>query len=298
MDSFNKYLIGCFFIIYTSFSFAQSITINQIPLDFNHLSFSLMPGDTAFIKSKLDKNIRLISNNETIDFTHNYSLIAPQSSGIYTYQIISNNNSYHINLLVMKSMNDIKNTINDFKIGNYPSKLYKNLPQYKVPKGMIEVTRENENTYVSEHFQLKDFLVKQASGYPKFVLIDDKLIFKLELIFQKLQKSGFDNLHIHVMSGYRTPYYNTKIGNGNYSRHIYGDAADIYIDNDHNGGMDDLNKDGSINKSDAKKLAAIIKKIDDDPKYIWLIGGIGIYGPNSAHRGFVHVDTRGFKARW
>ena len=28
------------------------------------------------------------------------------------------------------------------------------------------------------------------------------------------------------------------------------------------------------------------------------IGGIGIYGPTSAHGPFVHVDTRPWRARW
>ena len=29
-----------------------------------------------------------------------------------------------------------------------------------------------------------------------------------------------------------------------------------------------------------------------------LIGGIGIYKPTGAHSGFVHLDTRGYRARW
>ena len=29
-----------------------------------------------------------------------------------------------------------------------------------------------------------------------------------------------------------------------------------------------------------------------------LIGGIGVYRATGAHRGFVHIDTRGYRARW
>jgi hypothetical protein len=28
------------------------------------------------------------------------------------------------------------------------------------------------------------------------------------------------------------------------------------------------------------------------------VGGLGIYGTTSTHGPFIHVDTRGFRARW
>lgn len=299
MNNYKKLILLWFSVVCISFSFAQTTYINDIPLDFKIQSFSLMPGDTAFIISKSDNELSLINqDNETSYFVHSYQLIAPKKTGIYSYDLKLVDNNYQIKLLVMKSMERIENTASHFKVGYYPTKPYKNLPQYLAPKGMIEVTKENKDIYVSEHFQLKDFLVKQKSDYPKYVLINDKLIYKLELIQQELEKAGYTNLHIHVMSAYRTPHYNTKIGNGKYSRHIYGDAVDIFIDRDHSGAMDDINNDGIINKSDAIELATIIKQIDETPSYKWLIGGIGIYGPNSVHKGFVHIDTRGYKARW
>ena len=195
-------------------------------------------------------------------------------------------------------MQQIKDTPNDFKIGNYPTKSYKNLAQYTAPKGMIEVTKKNKDEYISEHFQLKDFLGKQHSGYPKYVIISTKLLYKLELIIKKLKENGHTVEHLHVMSGYRTPFYNATLGNGKSSRHIYGDAADIYLDNDRNGAMDDIKKDGKIDIHDAKVLAAIVEGIDKEKQYQWLIGGLGVYKGNGSHRGFIHVDTRGFKARW
>jgi len=203
-----------------------------------------------------------------------------------------------VKFLVMKSMQQIKDTPNDFTIGNYPNKAYKNLSQYAAPKGMIEVTEENKDEYISEHFQLKGFLVKQQSGYPKYLIISTKLLYKLELIISQLQSKGYPVKHLHVMSGYRTPFYNANLGNGKSSRHIYGDAADIYLDNNRNGAMDDLNKDGKIDIKDAKVLATIVEEIENEKQYQWLIGGLGVYKGNGAHRGFIHVDTRGFKARW
>jgi hypothetical protein len=102
-----------------------------------------------------------------------------------------------------------------------------------------------------------------------------------------------------VMSGYRTPFYNAAIGNVPYSRHVWGGAADIYIDDaPRDGEMDDLNADGRIDRADAEWLAAFIDDLSDEGRFGTGIGGIGIYDSNEAHGPFVHVDTRGFRARW
>ena len=273
------------------------VKINSIPLDFKLLSFSLMQGDTAFIE--VNKNV-LITDNDGNNYkvVSSYSWIAPMKSGIYSISIQNDEEKYEVNFLVMKSMEQIHNTPNDFKIGDYPRKAYKNLSQYAAPEAMIEVTQENKNTYISPHFQLKDFLTKQESGYPKYVIISTKLSYKLELIYTHLLAKGYQVENLHVMSGYRTPYYNAKIGNGRNSRHIYGDAADIYLDNDRNNAMDDLNNDGVVNIKDAQVLSTIVEEIEKNEKYKWLIGGLGVYNGNNKHKGFIHVDTRGFKARW
>ena len=100
------------------------------------------------------------------------------------------------------------------------------------------------------------------------------------------------------MSGYRTPSYNAAIGNGRYSRHVYGGAADIYIDVDGDGIMDDLNADGVLDRRDAGALYDLVDRLLQDPAHTHLHGGLGEYGSNSAHGPFVHVDERGWNARW
>ncbi len=301
MTLFKKLAFLFIFFFFTHFVSAKSssIKINSIPLDFELLSFSLLQGDTAYIEvNSSSSTIMIDSDGREHEFKNDYFWIAPHNSGIYSIHIENENEKYDVVFLVMKNMQQIENTPNDFIIGNYPTKAYKNLAQYAAPKGMVEVTEENMNTYISQHFQLKDFLVKQQSGYPKYVIINTKLLYKLELIISKLKEKGYRVDHLHVMSGYRTPYYNAKIGNGKSSRHIYGDAADIYLDNDRDNAMDDLNNDGKIDIKDARVLAVIVEEIEKENKYQWLIGGLGVYGGNGNHRGFIHVDTRGFKARW
>ena len=101
------------------------------------------------------------------------------------------------------------------------------------------------------------------------------------------------------MSGYRTPFYNRAIGNVKYSRHLWGGAADIFIDEDpKDGTMDDLNRDGIINYKDAAVLYDIVDDLYGKPFYRIFMGGLGRYKKTANHGPFVHVDVRGFRARW
>jgi uncharacterized protein YcbK (DUF882 family) len=82
---------------------------------------------------------------------------------------------------------------------------------------------------------------------------------KLELILEKVNEKGYICETLHVMSGYRTPYYNKAIANVKYSRHVYGGAADIFIDEKPKDGMmDDLNKGGKIDYHDAAIIYNIV----------------------------------------
>jgi uncharacterized protein YcbK (DUF882 family) len=174
-------------------------------------------------------------------------------------------------------------------------------PIYETPKGLIQVTPENRNLQVSEHFVLGDFLTKgQENVWPKYVVLSTRLLDKLELTIQELEAAGHPVENVFVVSGFRTPVYNTgggdPRGRGALSRHMYGDAADITIDNDRNSRMDDLNGDGKVDVKDARIIADAAERAER--KYPHLIGGIGIYRPTGAHSGMVHIDTRGFRARW
>ena len=174
-------------------------------------------------------------------------------------------------------------------------------PAYAPPRGLVGVTPQNMNTPVSEHFRLRDFLTKgQANVWPKYVALSTVLLDKLELTIQELERSGHDVRDVGVISGFRTPEYNATGGStggrGALSRHMYGDAMDIFIDNDSNGRMDDLNGDGRIDMGDGRVIAQAAERVER--RYPSLVGGIGVYRPTGAHSGFVHIDTRGYRARW
>lgn len=189
--------------------------------------------------------------------------------------------------------------LNGYTIGQYPKETYMGLAIYEPPKGFLEVTKANENEWVSSHYQLKQFLCKHAEGHPKYVVLQTKLLRKLEFLTDAVIDQGLAHDGFFIMSGYRTPFYNSAIKNKRYSRHQWGGAADIFIDeNPRDGVMDDLNKDGKINQKDAEVLAKLVESYYKKQGYQPFIGGLGLYSATASHGPFIHVDVRGFKARW
>ena len=130
-------------------------------------------------------------------------------------------------------------------------------------------------------------------------MLDGDLLLKLERLLRAVNEAGVRAPTFAVLSGFRTPAYNKAIGNTtSYSRHLYGDAADVFVDADGDGRMDDLDGDGAVTRADAEWLAGVVEGLADQPWYAPLVGGLGIYGATPGHGPFVHVDTRGEPVRW
>ena len=188
-----------------------------------------------------------------------------------------------------------------YYIGNWPSARKTAKATYTPPSGFIEVTPSEQNIFLSEHFRLKDFFPHdQANVWPKYIVVNMKIVDKLELVLADLEQHGIPSKGVRVLSGFRTPQYNRgggdPRGRASLSRHMYGDAADIFIDNDGNGTMDDLNHDGRVNINDARVILAAVNRVE--AAHPSLIGGCGVYSGTSAHGPFTHIDTRGYPARW
>ena len=173
--------------------------------------------------------------------------------------------------------------------------------RYRPPSGYIEVTQQNADTRISDHFKLRDFLTHdQVNVWPKYLVIEMRNVDKLELVLTDLAAHGVNVNGVHVMSGFRTPQYNKGGGNtggrAGLSRHMYGDAADIFIDNDGNGAMDDLNHDGRVDINDARVILEAEDRVE--AAHPELVGGGGVYPAESGHGPFIHIDSRGYRARW
>lgn len=82
---------------------------------------------------------------------------------------------------------------------------------------------------------------------------------------------------IRINSGYRCEIHNARVGGAKKSRHIVGDAADFIV----------------IGVPTKDVYRHVIEKYDDRPY------GVAISINNSdKNAGFVHLDTRGYRARW
>jgi hypothetical protein len=187
---------------------------------------------------------------------------------------------------------DSKGYLNGYRIGKYPK---------NPPRGLIRLDNESDKDIeVAPHFKLGQFLCKQQpDAWPKYVLVTQSNLKRLETLRDSLVKDNItDAQTFFVMSGFRTPFYNTAIGSAKLSRHMYGDAADIYIDvKPRDGNMDDINGDGVIDKTDANYLYDYAAKLFANSDEVEP-GGIGSYKANAVHGPFVHVDGRGHVARW
>lgn len=116
---------------------------------------------------------------------------------------------------------------------------------------------------ISEHFRLSEFRPGRHSY--EYIRLHPASVQALEDIRARAGRP------VNVTSGYRPPAYNQEVGGVSNSCHIDGLAADIYCDG--------LTTD---------QLYDICVAV------IGYRGGVGYY-PSS---GFIHVDLRGYEARW
>ncbi len=185
-----------------------------------------------------------------------------------------------------------------YRIGTYRETPLGGRAQYLPPVGFVEVAAVDEDIRVSPHITLGEILCKQP-GDPRFATFTPALLDKLETVLEAVNREGIEVGALTIMSGFRTPWYNRSIGNTtDYSRHLWGDAADIYIDVDGDGDMDDLNGDGRHDVADARVLGDVVERVRALSPEPFVPGGMSLYRRNAAHGPFVHVDARGQVARW
>ncbi len=193
----------------------------------------------------------------------------------------------------------VKALLNGYRLGYWPQEKGRLRSEaYKNPDGFIEVTPENEDTRVSEHFRLRDFISHgQNNVWPKYLVLREPLLDKLELVIEDLNDHGINAEGLRIRSGFRTPAHNSAVrgeGSARDSRHQFGDAADVYIDQVGNGRMSDLNGDGRVNFGDVKLILEAVERVE--ARYPELVGGTGLYTGRNGQ--FAHIDVRGVRARW
>lgn len=283
------------------------VTANGITTDLRLAGVFVLPGESLFVACSTCIEPQTVTlkatQGATVRQQDKWCWIAPTRPGMYDLTVKQDGlgpDSITLRAFVMIPFSQVRGgKLNGYRIGNYPKKPYRGLSQYKPPRGFVEVTAENANINVTPHFKLGQFVCKQAGGYPKYIVLRELLLLKLEVILDKVNQAGHRCSTFNVMSGYRTPWYNKSIGNVKYSRHQWGGAADIFIDVDPvDGMMDDLNGDGRISWKDADIVYEIVDDMYGTNPYARFIGGLARYRKTSNHGPFIHVDVRGFRARW
>ena len=161
-----------------------------------------------------------------------WSLTAPSKPGLYPLRLEHLDSGEHtsLNLFVGQTLEDGAQEINDYRIGPTPPSHSKYPAFYPPPQMYFEVTADNVDTRLSPNFSLRQFLCKQDADYPKYVFIKESLLVLLEGLIQEVREAGYPVETFGIISGYRTPFYNRRIGNVPNSRHVYGDAMDFYVD--------------------------------------------------------------------
>lgn len=191
--------------------------------------------------------------------------------------------------------------IDGYHVGFWPAELHSvRTGAYENPVGFVEVTAENADVQVSEHFKLGDFVTHDGAPLPKYIVLRELLLDKLELVLSDLEMHGVSTQHVQVLSGFRTPAHNFALGDASgrarESRHQYGDAVDMIIDSDGDGRMDDLNHDGRVDVADVRVIEAAVNRVEQ--AHPELAGGLGLYREIGPSGPFAHIDVRGTRARW
>ena len=114
-----------------------------------------------------------------------------------------------------------------------------------------------------------------------YLHIDPAILYKAIDLQNMLSAQGYDPDGLILTSGYRTPAYNRKVGGATSSRHLQGDALDFHVS--------DIDGNGSADDKDKQIVIGLL-----DRHLIGSRGGVGRY-PNTQA---IHMDLRGYRARW
>ena len=268
-----------------------SVTIDGVRSDFRVFSLFALPGERMEVRASAP--VEASARVGAIDATPaGFVWTAPERPGSYVIDLAADGRFMRLNAFVMRPATEIdEGWLSDYRIDDYPKPREAGRAVYRRPRGFVVLTDENADMLVSPHFRLEQFECHQFANGDRFLALRPELLLKLERILEEVNKAGYRASGFYVQSGYRTPFYNRAIGNEMlYSRHMYGDAADILIDENGDGLIDDLNGDGISNLADAAVLYDLVERISADPEFEPPQGGLGEYAPAALRGAFIHVD--------
>jgi len=257
----------------------------------------VLPGESVALGGEA---VRLVVQAGGIQSTSpgRWRWTAPEAPGAYALRMEAEGGAVlHLTAWVAHPAEWVRNgALRGYRIGTYRPLTPGGNEVHRPPDGFVEVGARDRDLLVSPRFTVGQFLCKQP-GEPSFLALSVPLLVKLEAVADRAAAAGWDPGTLVVMSGYRTPAYNRAIGNTtSLSRHLWGDAVDLYLDGDGDGEMDDLDGNGRVELADARVMARWVEEAVGRPGV--RPGGLALYRRNAVHGPFVHMDARGAPARW
>lgn len=161
---------------------------------------------------------------------------------------------------------------NHISIEHDGKNIFPSLPLLNELKGGKKILLPKFGTVYCNEPIIKDgnFTWGEATHNGERTTNDSSIVDGMYRIAELAQKARDQiNEPFRITSWYRPPAINRRIGGASNSRHLYGDAIDFYVK-----GMS------------AKQLSQALE---------WWPGGMGTYS-NMPH--ILHLDARGYKARW
>ncbi len=221
--------------------------------------------------------------------------VAPEQPGLYQVMVSNGPDVRRLNVFVMVPYDSLKRgCIKGVTLGRYPAE--SPFPNFTRPRGFVMVTPDLLDIPLSPRYTLGEFVPRQPEGFPKYIALREELVIKLEAFTDFVKARGHNVDKFKIISGFRAPFYNSRNRAGRNSAHVYGGAADLYVDDDGNGMMDDLNRDGIVNRRDAKLLVDYVDQFEKERPE--LVGGCGWYSRTQSRGPFIHIDVRGAPMRW
>lgn len=289
----------------------------KIEIQNNQVLFAKPNAMMEFNLENITESITILEANKPYSFEKKDQVIIitlPTENKILEINFLLKNNTT-IKCSILTAINDkdtsdgeIKFNESTYPIGKYPpipakgkTNYFKN--KYEPPQYFFIWNSSLEDLPISKSMKYADLVIKPDAEKPdqprpdratKVFTLSYETILNFDRIIEKARlKTPFKK--ITILSYYRTPEYNNKIGAAAFSRHIYGDGIDWFIDeNKEDGIMDDLNKDGVVNEEDGlsfvQAIIELVNKREIEPC------GTGVYFTKKGAS--LHYDSRGHLARW
>ncbi|MEM7575649.1 MAG: D-Ala-D-Ala carboxypeptidase family metallohydrolase [Bacteroidota bacterium] len=120
------------------------------------------------------------------------------------------------------------------------------VPVQRLPKRIVGQFRIRQ--LVSRDQWYRRALLGKESTVP--LLLDRRILFKLLALRKELLARGLDPDAFRLNHGHRNPQHNQTVGGASRSRHIFGEALDLQIE--------DINQDGKVNRTDKQLVLTLL----------------------------------------